>query len=204
LLTLAAASAGCNPAAPPGETDAADDSDEGSGTDSEEESSGSEEGSSSGESASESESSSSGSESDATTGEASDASSSESSSSTTSTEEEESESADSGGYPPTWETMKDIFRLAPCLGAGCHSGETQPELIDDAELHERVTSHVVEGCGGLTFVVPFEPENSAFPRIVRGECSDLPRMPLDCVDYCLSEEIIEIIEQWIADGALED
>lgn len=130
---------------------------------------------------------------------------------TTTSDTGESGGTDTSEIPATFDTMKEIF-MVTCLGAGCHSGETEPDLTPsetlNPDLYAGLTEHVSEACGGTRFVEPFQPENSAFYQIITGPCGLIPQMPNGCIadpaQYtCLPPEYIDAVERWIAAGAPE-
>lgn len=89
-----------------------------------------------------------------------------------------------------------------CGGAGCHAGEMEPRLVDDAQLYGTLTSFVAKRCGNRPLVKPGFPDESAFYLAQRGLCgTDLPLMPLGCVDNCTPPEYVAAIREWISRGA---
>jgi len=109
--------------------------------------------------------------------------------------------------PPTFETLKYVISQVPCLGAGCHNDPVNPldlQLTD--QLYTNLTTRISESCGNIPVVTPFEPEQSALVKILKGPCGEVGRMPFGCVenefeDSCLPDIYIAAIEQWVADGA---
>jgi hypothetical protein len=78
----------------------------------------------------------------------------------------------------------------------------EPRLVNDAQLYATLTSFVAKRCGNRTLVKPGSPEDSAFYLAQRGQCgTDLPLMPLGCVDNCTPPEYVEAVRQWISLGA---
>ena len=111
--------------------------------------------------------------------------------------------ADAGGGSPyaNFAAIRDIVTFK-CGGAGCHSGETEPRLVDEAKLHSTLTTYVSQLCGNRTLVKPGSPEESAFYLAQKGLCgTNLPQMPLGCVDNCTPADYLEGVRQWIANGA---
>ncbi|WP_437819188.1 hypothetical protein [Sorangium sp. So ce1078] len=110
------------------------------------------------------------------------------------------------GIDPTFETVKFVIDNVTCFGAGCHNDEMNPlDLQLDGELHARLTSHVTEDCGPLVNLA--NPPESALIKILKGPCGSTPRMPPECVNdddiKCVTDDYIQAMTQWIADGALE-
>jgi hypothetical protein len=112
-------------------------------------------------------------------------------------------SADSGGGSPyaNFATIREIV-LFKCGGAGCHSGEREPRLVDEAKLYSTLTTYVAQRCGNRLLVKPGSPDESAFYLAQKGLCgTNLPQMPLGCVDNCTPPDYLEGVRQWIANGA---
>jgi uncharacterized membrane protein len=76
----------------------------------------------------------------------------------------------------------------------CHSGEDPAEGL-------RLTSYeeAMKGAGEEEVILPGQPEDSELVKRIKGEAE--PRMPLNQAP--LSDDEIELIEQWIEDGAQE-
>jgi len=111
--------------------------------------------------------------------------------------------ADSGGGSPyaNFATIREIV-LFKCGGAGCHSGEREPRLVDEAALYSTLTTYVAQRCGNRLLVKPGSPEESAYYLAQKGLCgTNLPQMPLGCVDNCTPSDYLEGVRQWIANGA---
>jgi len=111
--------------------------------------------------------------------------------------------ADSGGGSPyaNFAAVREIV-LFKCGGAGCHSGEREPRLVDEPKLYATLTTYVSQRCGNRLLVKPGSPEESAFYLAQKGLCgTNLPQMPLGCVDNCTPSDYLEGIREWIASGA---
>ena len=111
--------------------------------------------------------------------------------------------ADSGGGSPyaNFATVREIV-LFKCGGAGCHSGEREPRLVDEAKLYSTLTTYVSPRCSSRVLVKPGSPEESAFYLAQKGLCgTNLPQMPLGCIDNCTPSDYLEGVRQWIANGA---
>ncbi len=117
----------------------------------------------------------------------------------------------SGGeaLPPTFTIVKAILASneGMCSAAPCHPSSARLNLVDNAELLKRMTSFMSKACG-MPFVTPGDPERSAFVKILRGPCGDIPQMPYQCIPgmfgTCLPDEYVAVIEQWIENGAKDD
>jgi hypothetical protein len=93
-----------------------------------------------------------------------------------------------------------------CGGAGCHNETQSPNLFpnDDAKLYATLTTYKVTKCGGRVLVKPCAPEDSAFYRAQNNPttCETLPQMPFGCGGgNCTQPDDLEIVRQWIAEGA---
>ncbi len=113
----------------------------------------------------------------------------------------------------SFNTVKEMIRLTPCTGAGCHGEEGTPMHWgpDDPKLYELVTTYTTTNCGKLVNVA--NPADSALLKVLVGECGTAPnitgRMPYGkCfvgdgpeVESCVSPAKIEAIKQWITKGA---
>jgi len=111
--------------------------------------------------------------------------------------------ADSGGGSPyaNFAAIREIVTFK-CGGAGCHTGEREPRLVDEAKLYSTLTTYVSQRCGNRLLVKPGSPEESAFYLAQKGLCgTNLPQMPLGCVDSCTPSDYLEGVRQWIANGA---
>ncbi|HMI88620.1 MAG TPA: hypothetical protein VK550_31290 [Polyangiaceae bacterium] len=111
--------------------------------------------------------------------------------------------ADAGGGSPyaNFAAIRDIVAFK-CGGSGCHSGEKEPRLVDDAKLYATLTTYVSQRCGNRLLVKPGSPQESAFYLAQNGICgTTLPQMPLGCVDNCTPSDYLEGVRQWIANGA---
>lgn len=93
-----------------------------------------------------------------------------------------------------------------CGGAGCHNETQSPNLFpnDDTTLYTTLTTYKVTKCGGRVLVKPCAAEDSAFYRAQNNPttCEMLPQMPFGCGGgNCTQPDDLEIVRQWIAEGA---
>lgn len=100
---------------------------------------------------------------------------------------------------PNFQTVRDI--ATRCAGVICHSGTMNPMIQDTPNLYQTLTTYQAGLCSGFKLIEPCKPEESAFYLAQRGECANIPRMPLECVDNCTPTEDLEALRQWIANGA---
>ncbi len=114
---------------------------------------------------------------------------------------------------PTFQFVRKIVTSWINNCQGCHGG--LPDVIDlrpDPGLYDRLLNGVSndiclnESSMPMELIVPGEPENSGFLRILKEPCNTGDRMPKACIDGsdCLTAEYIGYIEQWITDGALDN
>lgn len=118
---------------------------------------------------------------------------------------------------PTFMFFKKLVTLwnpNNCLGADCHGGTpAHISFVTDDGLYDRLLSADSDDVCldandmPMKLVVPGEPENSALIRILKEPCENMGRMPGgECIEGsdCLSAEYIQYLEEWIANGALEE
>ena len=96
--------------------------------------------------------------------------------------------------PPEWSYISATIIQPSCATANCHSVLRQRSGVD---LSDRKVAY--RQLVGRHFVMPMKPEVSALVALMKGEGSR--RMP---PDFALPEADIELIEEWIAMGALWD
>lgn len=87
---------------------------------------------------------------------------------------------------------------------GCHEGEdaSEPHYPREADaLYALLTSYVVEDCGGLTLVVPGQPDQSGIVSVLEGKCApEIPAMPP--MEFGPTPEEKARVRGWVANGAL--
>lgn len=118
---------------------------------------------------------------------------------------------------PTFQFIRKVvtsWTLNNCTGADCHGGTpAHISFIPTPDFYERLTTAVSQDICldandmPMKLIVPGEPENSAFLRILKEPCENMGRMPAgECIEGsdCLPADAIAHIEQWIANGALNN
>lgn len=110
-----------------------------------------------------------------------------------------------GSSVATFADIKTVIGFY-CGGAGCHNETQSPNLFpnDDTTLYTTLTTYKVTKCGGRVLVKPCAPEESAFYRAQNNPttCEMLPQMPFGCGGgNCTQPDDLEIVRQWIAEGA---
>jgi hypothetical protein len=130
------------------------------------------------------------------------------------------------GPPATFETLKLVIQNATCNSSDCHAGgefnDVDLRLTDD--LYNNVMTSEARICGDMPVIDPGNPENSALVIILRDGCpitettvvdgveveqEIMLRMPYGCFETefennCVPDAYIAAIQQWVADGALEN
>jgi hypothetical protein len=126
------------------------------------------------------------------------------------------------GRTATWAYISPVILQPNCATGSCHSPAAAVDGLDFSTLNSGYTSLTglwvwvndptqrgQPGCGEAAgtivcekqyrpLVIPYDPSQSRLVSVLRG--TDAPRMP---PDRPLDEADIELIETWIADGALE-
>lgn len=94
------------------------------------------------------------------------------------------------------------FFGSTCGVTNCHDNRYPPSLSnrDLAVLRTTLETYEVARCNGLPLLVAGNPDGSALPMLLRGECDDL-YMPFGCFDPlqppCVPAADIEKVQLWI-------
>jgi hypothetical protein len=118
----------------------------------------------------------------------------------------------------SFNTVREMIRLQPCTGGGCHGeeGTPMPWGPDDPNLYTILTTHTTAHCGKL--VNTANPPDSALIKVLLGDCgptprtneNTTPRMPYGkCyegdnaaeIEACVSPAKVAAILAWITKGA---
>jgi hypothetical protein len=91
-----------------------------------------------------------------------------------------------------------------CFGGLCHNLPEHPlQLGVNDKLYTTLTTYMTRDCGVI--IKPGSPQDSALPKLLKGKCGTIERMPYDCINdgdpTCIPPETIAALEQWIAKGA---
>jgi hypothetical protein len=100
-------------------------------------------------------------------------------------------------------TAEDAYS-GQCLA--CHNGSDvePPDLPRTADEFLAVaTTYVAPKCFDYKFVEPGDPSKSALVLVLKGECEDNLKMPLDMEFGGPTPDDIASIEGWIAAGAMK-
>lgn len=103
------------------------------------------------------------------------------------------------GFEPTFTNVQQIFQQS-CDGAGCHIGEVESGVRLDGY------NNVINSVGDqyqTEVVQPNDPDGSPLVDKIEPDPQIPVRMPEDGPPY-LSQDRIDQIRQWIADGALNN
>lgn len=103
-----------------------------------------------------------------------------------------------GPFAPTWRGIQDNVFTPFCTA--CHIGAGAPlgMELDEANSYAILVGIVSDEQPSLDRVTPFDPDNSYLIQKLEGTAGD--RMPLG--GPYLDQAAIDIIRQWITDGAL--
>jgi len=107
---------------------------------------------------------------------------------------------------PNFETVRLMFGATPCSGSSCHFGGRNHMTVGRPadELYRYMLNFKTLECGKL--IDTAHPSESALVKYLRAPCGAVERMPSGkCFDdgdpQCVPEYYIQLIEQWIANGA---
>jgi len=110
--------------------------------------------------------------------------------------------------PPTFganfsEIQANVF-TPDCATSGCHIGGGAPLglRLDDANSYALLVGVASAQDPGVQLVAPGNPNNSYLIQKLEGAASTGAQMPLNASP--LDQAVIDIIRQWITDGAIDD
>ncbi len=110
--------------------------------------------------------------------------------------------------PPTFaanysEIQANVFTPG-CATSGCHIGGGAPEglRLDEANSYALLVGVASTQDPGVQLVAPGNPNNSYLIQKLEGTASAGAQMPLNASP--LDQPVIDIIRQWITDGAIDD
>ena len=108
---------------------------------------------------------------------------------------------DTGGMQPTLTSIHEVIIQRSCNSESCHGGSTPESDLDLTDVQTTYDALVgVASSMEPSFdrVVPGDPDNSLFYMVLLGEVGSVDQMP---PGYSLDPEEIEMIREWIEDGA---
>jgi hypothetical protein len=102
--------------------------------------------------------------------------------------------------PASWSYLHEAIIRPNCATVSCHTGENATAGLRLQEADQAYASVTGLPCGsaeagGPSFVSPGSPESSRLVELLRG--TDITMPP----DRLLSIQDVELIEEWIAQGA---
>jgi len=111
--------------------------------------------------------------------------------------------------PATFATFQAVIYGKGCDSSDCHGLHADLVLKGTPdEVYEHLLGTVSEECGGLTVLVPGDPDASALVRLLKGACGSLPQMPADCdcdpvpyINNCVPADYVMAVEEWVRIGA---
>lgn len=118
---------------------------------------------------------------------------------------------DTGNSNPPPSTFNPVFSevqsnvfTPSCAVSGCHTGASAPQglRLDEANSYGLLVSQPSSEVPGTLRVAPGDPDNSYLIQKLEGTASVGAQMPLNQTP--LPQSTIDIIRQWITDGALDD
>jgi methionine-rich copper-binding protein CopC len=111
-----------------------------------------------------------------------------------------------GGGPltATFSSIQDNVFTPNCAISGCHSGATAPHglRLDKGVSYSLLVNVPSDEVPSIDRVEPGDPDNSYIIQKLEGRASVGARMPFG--GPYLSQDTIDVIRQWITDGAQED
>ena len=100
--------------------------------------------------------------------------------------------------------IQDNVFTPTCATAGCHSGAGAPQglRLDDANSYGLLVGVASSEVNTILRVAPNDPDNSYLIQKLEGTASVGAQMPLGGAP--LDQSVIDVIRQWITDGAIDD
>lgn len=98
--------------------------------------------------------------------------------------------------------LKDEIFVPRCGNASCHGGANPSAglKLDADDLHAELVD-VDSSLAGWKYVVAGDPANSLILQILKGPVDGVPKMPQG---LSLDDADIQLVEEWIANGANND
>ena len=107
-------------------------------------------------------------------------------------------------FNPVFSEIQANVLTPTCAVSGCHTGAGAPQglRLDDANSYGLLVDQPSSQVPATLRVAPGDPDNSYLIRKLEGTASVGAQMPLNGAP--LEQSTIDIIRQWITDGALDD
>ena len=109
-----------------------------------------------------------------------------------------------GGFGPNFSEIQANVLTPSCATTGCHFGAGAPQglRLDDANSFGMLVGVASAEAPSVLRVAAGNPDNSYLVRKLQGNASVGARMPLNAP--ALEQSSIDVIRQWITDGAVDD
>jgi hypothetical protein len=107
-------------------------------------------------------------------------------------------------FDPVFSAIQANVFTPTCATSGCHAGGSAPQglRLDEANSYGLLVDQPSSEVPGTLRVAPGDPDNSYLIQKLEGTASVGAQMPLNAAP--LPQSTIDIIRQWITDGALDD
>ena len=107
-------------------------------------------------------------------------------------------------FDPVFSQVQANVFTPSCAVSGCHTGAGAPQglRLDEANSYGLLVGQASSEVPGTLRVAPGDPDNSYLIQKLEGTASVGAQMPLNAAP--LPQSTIDIIRQWITDGALDD
>lgn len=106
------------------------------------------------------------------------------------------------GPPTLFDVQREIF-TPRCANGACHGGDT-PQLdldLSEGRAFDNIVNVGARAVEGRVRVVPGSPDDSLLFELVLGPVKGVRQMP---VGFPLEQREIDLLRQWIEDGAPRD
>ncbi len=109
-----------------------------------------------------------------------------------------------GAFGPNFSEIQANIFTPNCATTGCHLGAAAPQglRLDDANSFGMLVGVASSQESSILRVAPGDPDNSYLLRKLEGSASVGAQMPLSAPP--LEQASIDVIRQWITDGAIDD
>lgn len=107
-------------------------------------------------------------------------------------------------FGPDFSAIQDEVFTPTCAVSGCHTGAGAPQglRLDEANSYGLLVDVASTEVPSILRVAPGDPDNSYLIQKLEGTASVGERMPLG--GPALAQATIDVIRQWILDGAVDD
>lgn len=107
-------------------------------------------------------------------------------------------------FGPNFSEIQDAVFTPTCATSGCHLGASAEQglQLDEANSYAMLVDRPSTQVSSLLRVEPGDPDNSYLIQKLEGTASVGEQMPLD--QPPLPQADIDVIRQWISDGAIDD